>query len=272
MSLINHYCITGKNYSFLHDLNIQIIISGAKFKDMSKFPDDWLKDSLGKNISHKNKNFGTLSSHFWLWNNEFNKLKDDDWIGINHYRRFWITEKTNNVNTNNLKDNIQRSIPVGDFDVLLPEKIYLKNLKFSKLIKKGFRNYIKSPKILFNRKKISINLHFDLFHGYNLLNKSANLLESDDCVDFTYYINNSYSFHPLQIFISQKKNIQKLYEKLFKWIFECEKYFSNIDLSGYGKERLYDFLAERYFSYYFEKNLKIKTWPYTLLKENLNEI
>ena len=55
MSLINHYCITGKNYSFLHDLNIQIIISGAKFKDMSKFPDDWLKDSLGKNISHKNK-------------------------------------------------------------------------------------------------------------------------------------------------------------------------------------------------------------------------
>ena len=26
MSLINHYCITGKNYSFLHDLNIQIVI------------------------------------------------------------------------------------------------------------------------------------------------------------------------------------------------------------------------------------------------------
>ena len=72
------------------------------------------------------------------------------------------------------------------------------------------------------------------------------------------------------MFISQK-NIQKLYEKLFKWILSV-KNFSNIELSGYGKERLYDFLAERYFSYYFEKNLKIKTWPYTLLKENLNEI
>ena len=272
MSLINHYCITGKNYSYLNDLNIKIIVSGAISKDLSKFPENWLNDSLGKNISHKNKNFGTLSSHFWLWNNEFIKLKDDDWIGINHYRRFWINEKTNNVNTYNLKNNIQRTIPNGDFDVLLPEKIYLNNLKLSKLIKKGFRNYIKNPKILFNRKRISINLHFDLFHGYNLLNKSTNFLENDDCIDFTNYINNNYSFYPLQMFISQKKNIKKLYENLFKWIFKCEKFFSNIELSGYGKERLYDFLAERYFSYYFEKNLKIKTWPYTLLKENLNEI
>ena len=45
-----------------------------------------------------------------------------------------------------------------------------------------------------------------------------------------------------------------------------------MDLKGYGKERLYDFLAERYFSYFFEKNLKIKTWPFILLEEKLNEI
>ena len=272
MEKINHYCITGKNFLFLHDLNIKIIISGAKSKDLSKFPDNWLNDSLGKNISHKNKNYGTLSSHYWLWCNEFNNLQDNDWIGINHYRRFWINARENDINIINLKDNIQRLIPEGDFNVLLPEKIFLENLKLSKLIKKGFRNYIKNPQILFNRKKVSINLHFDLFHGYNLLNDSANLLEKDDYDDFKNYINNNYSFYPLQMFICQKKNILKLYEKLFKWIFECEKFFSKVKLSGYGKERLYDFLAERYFSYYFEKNLKIQTWPYTLIKENLNEI
>ena len=272
MSLINHYCITGRNYSFLQDLNIKVIISGSKSKDLSKFPNNWLRDSSGNNISYKNKNFGTLTSHYWLWNNEFENLNDDDWIGINHYRRFWINKETNNINTLNLKENIQRIIPAGDFDVLLPEKIFLKNLKLSKLIKKGFRNYIKNPKILFNRKKVSINLHFDLFHGYNLLSKSANLLESDDYQDFSNYINNNYSFYPLQMFISKKKNILKMYERLFKWIFKCERIFSKINLSGYGKERLYDFLAERYFSFYFEKNLKIKTWPYILIKENLNEI
>ena len=38
-------------------------------------------------------------------------------------------------------------------------------------------NYIKNPKILFNRKRYSINLHFDLFHGYNLLNRATELLD-----------------------------------------------------------------------------------------------
>ena len=45
-----------------------------------------------------------------------------------------------------------------------------------------------------------------------------------------------------------------------------------MELKGYGKERLYDFLAERYFSYFFEKNLNIKTWPFILLEEKFNEI
>jgi hypothetical protein len=272
MELINHYCITGKNYSYLNDLDLKIIVSGSISKDLSKFPDSWLKDSTGNNISNKNKNFGTLSSHYWLWNNEFINLRDDDWIGINHYRRFWIDKPIDNLNSLNLKKHLLRFIPIGDFEVLLPEKINLVNLKLSKLIKKGFRSYIKNPKLLFNRKKISINLHFDLFHGYDLLNQSANLLEKDDCLNFKNYINNNCSFYPLQMFISKKKYIVKLYEKTFNWIFKCEKIFSKIELTGYGKERLYDFLAERYFSYYFQKNLKIQTWPYILLKENFNEI
>ena len=195
-------------------------------------------------------------------------MKDDDWIGINNYRRFWINRSNDNLTSLNLKEHIQRSIPSGDFEVLLPDKINLENLKLSKLIKKGFRNYIKNPKLLFNRKRISINLHFDLFHGYNLLNQSADLLDKEDCLNFKNYINNNYSFYPLQMFISKKKYIKKLYEKTFNWIFKCEKFFSKLELAGYGKERLYDFLAERYFSYYFEKNLKIQTWPYILLKEN----
>ena len=36
----------------------------------------------------------------------------------------------------------------------------------------------------------------------------------------------------------------------------CEKEFSNIKLEGYGKERLFNFLAERFFSFYFEKYTK----------------
>ena len=102
-------------------------------------------------------------------------------------------------------------------------------------------------------KKISIKLHFDLFHGYNLLPKAAELLNDEDKLDFKNYINEQYSFYPLEIFISKKKIIEDLYSKTFDWIFKCEEKFSNLQLVGYGKERLYDFLAERFFSFYFMK-------------------
>jgi hypothetical protein len=71
------------------------------------------------------------------------------------------------------------------------------------------------------------------------------------------------------MFISTKKHMNLLYEKTFDWIFQCEKKFSNIKLEGYGKERLYNFLAERYFSFYFEKYAKVKTWPYVFLNNEL---
>ena len=80
-------------------------------------------------------------------------MKDDDWIGINHYRRFWIDGSNYNLTSSNLKEHIQRSIPSGDFEVLLPNKINLENLKLSKLIKKGFRNYIKNPMIFLTERE-----------------------------------------------------------------------------------------------------------------------
>jgi len=273
MSSIHHFCITGKNYVFLEKLNIDVILSGSINKDLSKFPTKWHKDSTGENISKKNINFGTLSSHYWFWQNKSPLMDKEDWIGFNHYRRFWVQENSlHNIKIDNLNEKILRQIPDGNFDVLLPKKIELKNLKLSKLLKKGFLNYIKNPMILFKRKKYTINLHFDLFHGYNLLNKASELLEDDEKGAFKDYINNENSFYPLQIFITKKKFLDLLYEKTFKWIFKCEKTFANIDLRGYGKERLYDFLAERYFSYFFTKNLKIKTWPFFLIDEKLNEI
>ena len=56
MSLITHYCITGKNYSFLDKLDLNIILSGASSKNLHNYPNNWHKDSTGINISKKNKN------------------------------------------------------------------------------------------------------------------------------------------------------------------------------------------------------------------------
>lgn len=264
MSIIHNFCITSKYYKFLDKLDLNVIISGSNSKNLDDFPSTWHKDNSGINISSKNKNFGTLTSHYWIWKNILQDLEDQDWIGINHYRRFWVKKnEAVEINISNLYENILREIPPGnDFEVLLPEKMFMENIKISKLLKKGFQNYIRDPSLLFIKKKVSIKLHFDLFHGYNLLTLAASCLNNPEKVEFEDYINKEHSFYPLQIFVSNKKIINDLYEKTFSWISKCEDKFSNLELAGYGKERLYDFLAERYFSFYFEKKSKIKVWPF----------
>ena len=271
MPNIINYCITSQNYEFLNNLNINIIVAGSESKSLNKFPHEWIKDNDGINISKKNENFGTLTSHYWIWKNKLPTLSKNDWVGINHYRRFWVkNNKLENILISNLKENILREVPdKPDYDVLLPKKIIIPRIKFSKFIKKGYKNYISNPLLLFKRDETSIKLHFDLFHGYNLLKDAADLLDKNEKYSFLEYINNNNSFHPLEMFVSKVELIDKLYNSTFNWINKCEKKFSNLELKGYGMIRLYDFLAERYFSYFFEKYAKIKIWPYKLLDEYL---
>ena len=151
MSIINNYCITHKYFDFLNDLKLNVIVGGAQLRDISEIPANWIKDNSGDNISPKNKSFGTLTSHYWVWKNQLGKYNENDWIAFSHYRRLWIKkENQNEINLDNLNENLLISIPKStNFDVLLPKKIELTDLKFSKLLKKGFRNYIFNPLIFF---------------------------------------------------------------------------------------------------------------------------
>ena len=47
-----------------------------------------------------------------------------------------------------------------------------------KLIKRGWRNIISNPNLLFGKDRETINVHFDMHHGYGNLNKAISLLES----------------------------------------------------------------------------------------------
>tara|TARA_B100000767_G_C19722121_1_gene517758 strand:- start:102 stop:920 length:819 start_codon:yes stop_codon:yes gene_type:complete len=265
------YCLSHKNLNFLNPLNINIIGTGNYSKNYDYYPKDWLKDDSGKNISFKNKSFGSLTSHYWLWQNMLDKHKKNDWIAVCHYRRFWVKKDIGAIiEIKDLKKNLLENIPSEDneYDFFLPKKVFVNKVKFTKLIKKGFRNYLRDPSILFNNKKNNIELHFDMFHGFQFLSKATDVMPLDDRNDFKEY-GKSESFYPFQMFISKPDSLNILYQKTFEWIFECEKIFKDYKLEGYGKERLYDFLAERFFSFYFEKYTKIKTIPYKLIKVNL---
>ena len=53
MSIIHNYCITGKNFNFLNNLNVDIILAGSENKNLSEYPAKWIKDNDGVNISEK---------------------------------------------------------------------------------------------------------------------------------------------------------------------------------------------------------------------------
>jgi len=49
------------------------------------------------------------------------------------------------------------------------------------------------------------------------------------------------------------KILHQYYEVVFPWLKRCEKEFG-FNLEGYGLQRIYGFLAERFLSYWFKKN------------------
>ena len=74
-------------------------------------------------------------------------------------------------------------------------------------------------------------------------------------------MNNKTSFNPHNMFICKTKILKKYYEIIFPWLKNCEKVFGFNDLQGYGLKRIYGFLAERFLSYWFSKNYRVKEFP-----------
>ena len=115
-----------------------------------------------------------------------------------------------------------------------------------KVIKRGWRNLFLNPLILFNLKKSTIKLHFDMHHGYGVLDKAIDVLDIKDREDFRNYVDTRTYYNPHIMFIA-KKNIM-------------EKYFNNV--KGYDQTRLYAYLSERYLSFWFKKYTKTIEWPW----------
>lgn len=268
---LTNYCISHEYIKYLDTLKINVIGSNG-FK--KKYPTHWLNDATGINISKKNLNFGTLTSIYWIWKNKINNHDKNNYISINHYRRFWLKEKHDKkINLNNLKKNILRNIPkkYSNYEAFVCKPIDLKNYKFSKLIKKAKTNIFKDPSILFNKEKHTINLHFDMFHIKNGLISAIELMDNKDRDDFFKYVNTKTNLFPLSIFVLKIKHFNNLCLSTFKWLNKCEKLFKKKELKEYGEVRIFDFLAERYFSFWISKYCKYKVWPYVLIETRNNK-
>ena len=262
MKNLNMFCLSMKSnhLKFIKEINYIPVGLGA-----DEFSKDWFRDNTGDNISEKNKYYGEYTFHYWLWKNYLDKI-DDQWIGFCQYRKFWSKENHNLLPNSSaqLRPLILNEIPkvYENYDVILGDEYFINQLKIMKFLKKGFKLIINKPSYLFNKKKRNIKFHFDLMHGYKNLDKAIELLDTNNRSDFNNFINQKVSFNPHNMFICKSKQIlADYYSTIFPWLERCEKEFSFSKLEGYGLTRIYGFLAERFMSYWFQKNTKFKTMP-----------
>ena len=262
MKNVNMFCLAlePSHYEFIKKLGYIPVGLGEK-----KFDQNWLSDKSGINISKKNKYYSEYTFHYWLWKNYLDQI-DSKWIGFCQYEKFWSlkTYKTEDINIDSLNSQILKQIPeeYENYESILTEPAFVNQWKTMKFVKKGLKILIKKPLLILDKKKRNLNFHFDLMHGENNLNKAINLLDESNKNDFKKFVNNEVSFNPhIMIICKSKEKLKRFYEDVFPWLEKCEKIFGFENLKGYDNTRIYGFLAERFMSYWFQKNTKYTTLP-----------
>ena len=257
MNKVKIFCITNIQSEKLENLGLNLVGVGK-----NKFNKNYITCDSGENINEKEQHYSELTFHYWFWKNEINKYSDDDWIGFCQRRRFWLKSKSEDKN-NKLKDIILSEVPEdwSDSNSVICEPIHL-GTKFMKVIKRGWRNLLLNPLILLNLKKSTIKLHFDMHHGYGVLDKAIDVLDIKDREDFRNYVDTRTYYNPHIMFIAKKNIMEKYFNNVFPWLFECEKIFGFENLKGYDQTRLYAYLSERYLSFWFKKYTKTIEWPW----------
>ena len=260
MKNLEIYCVTDKKVPFLEKTNYKLAAVG-----LGKFSSRYIKCNNKDNIFHKEKNYSELTFHYWFWKNELKKFNANTWIGFCQKRRFWLKDKIKITNLKALKKNLilKPDKKWKKYNSIICKPIRVDNPKKIKILKRGWRNLLKDPSVFYKSRKQTIKLHFDMYHGYDVLNKAIDKLNNRDRNQFRKFVNENISFNPHIMFISKKRIINKWFNDLFKWLFKCEKIFGFSKLKGYGQERLYAYLAERYLSFWFRKYTKHLEWDWT---------
>jgi len=262
MKNLNMFCLAlePSHYNFIKELGYNPVGLGEK-----NFNKNWFTDKSGINISKKNKYYSEYTFHYWLWKNYLDQM-DDKWIGFCQYKKFWSLKNyaADKINIENISEHLLKEVPsdYDQYEAILTEPTFVNRWKTMKFIKMGLKLFIKNPILIFNKNKRNINFHFDLMHGEKKLSQAIDLLDESNKNDFREFVNSKVSFNAhIMVICKSKKKLKSFYNDVFPWLERCEKLFGFENLVGYNKTRIYGFLAERFMSYWFQKNTKYTTLP-----------
>ena len=256
MKKIKFYCVTNKEVNFITKENHYLSWVGK-----NESPQNYIRCDNQENIFFKENFYSELTFHYWYWKNLLPKESEDQWVGFCQKRRYWINNSNiDGISKDNINNYLFNEAPTDwlNYDVIVCKPLSVSGVKKMKLLKRGFKNIIKDPSILYNQNKQNLYLHFDMHHGYGNLKKAISELDDTNQKDFELFMQRNTFFNPHIMFISKPKIINKWFEELFPWLERCEKRFSFKSLRGYDTERLLAYLSERYLSYWFKKNYKCK--------------
>lgn len=228
MNKLEIFCSTIKYYKIIDKLPNYITPIGL---GDNSFPDHWLTEKKGKNISHLNKYYAQLTMYYWIWKNNLGRFNDTDFIGSCEHRLFWLNQ------------------------------FYSQKQKFS--ISSLYNKLLKPENEAFKKKDIiiphpiefkskSLLQDFEEVHTKDIILETINFLPIEERKSFLEHLNANI-FYIGNMFITKKKYFIEYCEIIFPWVDLCYKLCVSKNLCNGYNIRLPVFLAERYSSYWMSK-------------------
>lgn len=183
-------------------------------------------DNVGENISYKNEFYCELTALYAIWKN----MKNDEIVGINHYRRFFLLE-------GKLIEKSEVVRILEDYDVIVPQKVtFIRNVATQYWSTCGYKKD---------------------------LNFLSDVLEKVEPEYVTAYkkVLKSHNLYLYNMIIMKQELFDDYCEWLFTILFTLEKFIDPSKRKGYYK-RVFGFISERLLNVYIKKNnLKIYELP-----------
>lgn len=208
--------------------------------------DDQVNGELCENISNKNKSYCELTALYWAWKNIRKIYPTVEYIGLNHYRRFfnfdspsahdWNRKSVNDVVNYKINYQALSKLLGKNIGVMAKKKIY----PYSLAVDYSVSHVSDDLRVLGDIIKTHHNDYYPAFVKY-------------------FYCNNKLSH--FNMFIWKYDDFVKYCEWLFDILFEAER---RIDISNYSsvQTRIWGYMAERLLNVYVEKNaMKMKFLP-----------
>lgn len=211
------YAITHRGYEEKYKRKDRIFFGVGDITNTEDFEIKYID-----NISGKNSNYSELTAIYAIFKN-----KNDEFVGIEHYRRTFLDLNYKVITLNKIKKILKSK------DIILPIRI-----------KNDLNNYD--------------------FYCFNHYNSDFIVLREVIREDYPEYMDafNSYFAKKSSYYFNMMICKKTLFDKYHSWLFEilakCEKKIGNVSDRSKYQQRVYGFLSERLLNVWVYKNIQQK--------------